>query len=88
MLAGLLGARLGRHVYATTWEKISDSPAPSPTDPDAPIASVALGAALEAASIAAGVAISKAITARAFRSLFGATPEKPKDAKPDPPQGS
>jgi Protein of unknown function (DUF4235) len=78
IVAGIIGARTGRKAFAALWGEISDSPKPAPTAPDVGLATVAVSAALEGATIAASAAIAHQLTVRVFHHLFGFWPVKQK----------
>jgi len=90
IVAGIVGTKLGKRVFKRLWTAIDGRPEPPPpTTGEAPIGKVAAGAALEAATIAAIAAIVDRLSARTFRHLFGAWPERPASvelaAADDPP---
>jgi hypothetical protein len=78
ILAGIAGARAGRKAFAAMWGEISDSPKPSPTARDVGLATVAVSAALEGATVAASAAVAHQLTVRLFHHLFGVWPVKEK----------
>ena len=81
IVAGLLGARLGRHAFQSVWGRVADSPElPSPRSGHHNLAQVAGAAALQAAMVSSAVAVSEQLSARVFHHLFGVWPEKSHDA--------
>ncbi|WP_249021401.1 DUF4235 domain-containing protein [Conexibacter sp. S30A1] len=73
--AGAIGSFAGRRAFRAVWERISGQAGPpSPSTPELPLARVALAAALEAATLAAGAAVARQLAARVFHRLFGAWP--------------
>ena len=78
IIAGLVGARAGRKAFRALWSEISDSPKPSPTARDVGLATVAVSAALEGATMAASAAVAHQLTVRLFHHLFGVWPVKDK----------
>src|SRR5487761_1244252 len=80
---GMLGARAGKRAFKAIWGRVSDEPKPpSPKEPEVGLGRVAASAALEAATLAAFVAVARQLTARAFHHLFGVWPVKPKRPAP------
>jgi hypothetical protein len=81
IIAGLIGARLGRNVFRSVWARIDSGAPPGPTTPDASVQKVVGAAALQAATMAGvGAAVDRA-SIRAFHYLTGIWPAK-KPAKP------
>jgi Protein of unknown function (DUF4235) len=78
IVAGIIGARAGRKAFTTLWSEISDSPKPAATAPDVGLATVAVSAALEGATMAASAAVAHQLTVRLFHHLFGFWPVKQK----------
>lgn len=78
ILAGIIGARVGRKAFTTVWGGILDEPKPSPTAPEAGLAQVAVSAALEGAAMSASAAVAHQLTVRLFHHLFGVWPVKQK----------
>lgn len=76
IVAGIIGSRAGKKAFTAVWGRVSDSPKPTPTQPDVTIAQVAFASALEAATVAAVGATVNTISARAFHYLFGFWPGK------------
>ena len=76
---GMLGARAGKRAFKAIWGRVSDEPKPpSPKEPEVGLGRVAASAALEAATLAAFVAVARQLSARAFHHLFGVWPVKTK----------
>jgi hypothetical protein len=74
MLAGVIGAKLGRRTFHSIWGAVDENEPPKPTTADAPLSKVLAAATLEAATMAAIGAIVDRAVARAFHHLFGAWP--------------
>jgi hypothetical protein len=75
IVSGLVGARIGRKLFETVWDGVSDSPKPSAGDPDAGLLALTAASALEAATLAASAALFNQLGARLFHHLFGAWPK-------------
>jgi hypothetical protein len=75
---GMLGARVGKKLFNTLWGRVSDEPKPSAKEPDLSLGRVAAAAALEGATLAAATAVARQLSVRAFHSVFGVWPVKPK----------
>ena len=81
VLAGYLAHRAGNQAFGAIWSKVSDSDRPPSTNAARrPLAAVAGGAALQAAVLAACVAVSDQLAARLFFKLFGSWPGSPSKA--------
>jgi hypothetical protein len=78
IVAGLLGARVGKKAFKAIWGSVSDEPKPSPKAPHESLGRIALSAALEGATLSATVAVARQLSVRAFHHLFGVWPVKPK----------
>jgi predicted DNA-binding transcriptional regulator YafY len=76
IVAGVIGARLGRSAFKTLWAKIDATDPPDPTTADASLPKVVAAAALEAATMAAIAAAVDRASARAFHYLTGIWPSK------------
>lgn len=77
----IVSHRVGKDAFAGIWLRFSDlEKPPSPTAGHRKLTHVAGAAALEAATLAAVTAVGQQLTARLFHHLFGAWPERPKDA--------
>jgi len=76
IVAGVIGARLGRQVFQGLWGSIDTLTPPEPTAGDAPLGKVVAAAALEAATMAAIGAVVDRMAARSFHYLFGFWPGK------------
>jgi hypothetical protein len=83
IVAGILGARIGRNVFKSLWAKIDDSEPPAPTAGNASTGKVVGAAALEAATLAAAGALAARASAKSFHHLFGVWPDKPKPSPED-----
>jgi Protein of unknown function (DUF4235) len=78
IVAGIVATRLGKRAFQRLWQAIDGSPRPpAATSGEAPLGKVAAAAALEGATMAAVAAAVDRLSARAFRHVFGAWPEKP-----------
>lgn len=75
--AGIIGARAGKQAFTTIWSRVSETPKPSPGEPDAGFAQVVVSAAIEGATLAAVGAAVNLLAARAFHHFIGAWPDKP-----------
>jgi hypothetical protein len=76
--AGVLGARAGKQAFTAIWSRVSETPKPSPGEPDAGFAQVVVSAAIEGATLAAIGAAVNLLAARVFHHFIGAWPDKPK----------
>jgi hypothetical protein len=81
IVAGLIGAKLGRRAFNNLWANIDPEPTPEATAGDAPLVKVVAAAALEAATMAAIAATVDRAAARSFHYLFGAWPGKSRQQK-------
>jgi hypothetical protein len=80
----IISQHIGRDAFRGVWSRFSDlENPPAPTAGRRPLTHVAVTAALEAATLAAFTAVGQQLTARLFHHLFGAWPEKPREA-PEP----
>jgi predicted DNA-binding transcriptional regulator YafY len=79
ILAGVIGARLGRRTFKSLWAKIDASDPPDPTTAEASLPKVVGAAALEAATMAGIAAAVDRGSARAFHYLTGIWPGKHKE---------
>lgn len=75
IVAALVGARIGREAFESTWSKLSSSPKPRPGAPENRLDQAIAAAALEAAMIATAATVAHHLAARAFHHLFGVWPE-------------
>jgi Protein of unknown function (DUF4235) len=80
LIAGIIGARLGRAVFKQLWAQVDDGDPPSLKTPDASLGKVVGAQALEAATLAGvGAAVDRA-SRRSFQYLVGIWPgDKPTD---------
>jgi hypothetical protein len=85
ILAGVIGARLGRSVFKSLWAKLDTSEPPAATAADASFPKVVGAAALEAATMAGVAAAVDRASARAFHYLTGIWPGKKASSKPEEP---
>ena len=77
VIAGVIGAKLGRKVFDGLWAKVDDAAPPSPIKADVDWRKAVGGAALEAAAYAGTKAAVNRMTAKSFHHLLGIWPEKP-----------
>jgi hypothetical protein len=77
IVAGIVGARLGRKLFERLWSKVDEEAPPSPTQGDADWRKAVGGAALEAAAFAGTKAAVNRMSAKSFHHLTGLWPEKP-----------
>jgi hypothetical protein len=78
IVAGIVGARLGRSLFESLWSKVDETERPpSPRQGDADWRKAVAGAALEAAAYAGTKAAADRATAKWFHHLTGLWPEKP-----------
>jgi Protein of unknown function (DUF4235) len=83
IIAGLIGARLGRSVFKSLWLRLDASgEVPTATTPEASTTKVVGAAALEAATMAGVAAAVDRASVRTFHYLTGIWPEKKKPAPP------
>jgi len=73
---GIIGSVIGRRAFRAIWERVSDEPKPSATEPDVSLGRVAASAALEGATLAAAGAVAGQLSVRAFHYMFGVWPVK------------
>lgn len=79
IIAGVIGAAIGRKVFKTVWAQIDEEEAPKATTPDVPVGKVVGARALEAATMAAvGAAVDRA-TLNSFEYLTGVWAGKDKE---------
>lgn len=84
LIAGLIGAKLGRSIFQNLWAKLDGAEAPSGTSEDASLGKVVSAKALEAATLAATAAAADRAGRRSFQYLFGVWPGgKQKDEDQD-----
>jgi hypothetical protein len=74
IVAGVIGAKLGRDAFRAMWARIDDAQPPDPTAEDATLTKVVGAAVLEAATMAAIAAVVDRGSARAFHYLTGIWP--------------
>ncbi len=81
----LVSHRVGKDAFRGVWSRFSElEKPPAPTAGHMKLSHVAGTAALEAATLAAFTAVGQQLTARLFHHLFGAWPERPKEAPAHP----
>jgi predicted DNA-binding transcriptional regulator YafY len=81
IIAGVVGARLGKRAFRGVWSRIDDREPPDATAAEASLPKVVGAAALEAATMAAIAAAVDRASARTFHYLTGIWPEKKKEKK-------
>jgi Protein of unknown function (DUF4235) len=74
IIAGLIGARIARSIFASMWSRIDHEEPPKPTTEEASLPKVVGAAALEAATMAGVGALIDRAGARAFHHLTGIWP--------------
>jgi hypothetical protein len=80
LIAGIIGARLGRSVFKNLWAKLDGGEPPSEKAEDVSVGKVVGAKALEAATLAGTAAAVDRASRRSFQWLFGVFPgEKQKD---------
>ena len=78
IVAGIIGARLGRKLFERLWAKVDErSPPPSPIQGETDWRKAVGGAALEAAAYAGTKATVNYLSAKSFHHLTGLWPVKP-----------
>jgi hypothetical protein len=85
IISKIIAAKAGQKAFTTLWNKVSESPKPSPKEPEAGLGRVAASSALEGATLAATAAIVTQLSVRLFHRLFGVWPEKPRAQSAEPP---
>ncbi len=78
IISRIIAAKAGQKAFATLWDRFSQSPKPSPKEPEAGLGRVAASSALEGATLAATAAVVTQLSVRLFHRLFGVWPEKPR----------
>ena len=76
LIAGVLGAALGRRAFKAIWSNVSTEPKPEPDEPHASLPQVVTAAAVEGATLAAAGAAARLLAARVFHYLLGVWPRK------------
>jgi hypothetical protein len=74
IIAGVLGARLGKKAFQSLWAKIDDSEPPAPNTEQASLGKVVAARSLEAATMAGIAAVVDRASARSFHHLTGIWP--------------
>jgi uncharacterized protein DUF4235 len=74
LIAGIIGARLGRSVFRSLWTKIDGGEPPKETAEDVSLGRVVGAKALEAATLAGAAAVVDRASRRSFQWLFGVFP--------------
>lgn len=82
--AGILGRRAGKQAFTAIWSRVSETPKPSPGEPNARFTQVVMSAAIEGATLAAVGAAVNLAAARVFHHLIGAWPNKAPKSPPEP----
>ncbi len=83
ILAGVIGARLGRNTFKSVWARIDPGDPPDPESAEASMPKVVAAAALEAATMAGIAAAVDRASARTFHYLTGIWPGKKRDEQPE-----
>jgi Protein of unknown function (DUF4235) len=83
IVAGVIGARLGRSAFKAVWGRFDDADPPDPTIEEASLPKVVAAAALEAATMAAIAAAVDRGSARAFHHLTGIWPGQKHEELPE-----
>ena len=76
LIAGIVGARLGRSEFDVLWAKLDGDEPPSETTEDVRLGKVVGAKALEAATVAGTAAAVDRASRRSFEYLFGVFPGK------------
>jgi hypothetical protein len=76
LIAGIVGAKLGKSVFNSVWSKIDEAEPPPPSEAEASLPKVVGAAALEAATMAGVAAAVDRLSLRAFHYLTGIWPAK------------
>ena len=76
IIAGVVGAKLGRNAFKTVWTRIDGADPPDPTTAEASLPKVVGAAALEAATMAGIAAAVDRASLRTFHYLTGIWPGK------------
>lgn len=76
IVAGILGAMVGKRAFSAIWSSVSTEPKPQPGEPNASVSRVVTAAAVEGATMAAAGAAAHLLAARIFHYLVGAWPQK------------
>jgi Protein of unknown function (DUF4235) len=80
LIAGIIGAKLGRSIFKNLWAKLDGDEPPKETSEDVSVSKVVGAKALEAATLAGTAAAVDRASRRSFEYLFGVFPgEKKKD---------
>jgi hypothetical protein len=78
LIAGIIGARLGRSVFRALWSKLDGDEPPKETAEDVSLGRVVGAKALEAATLAGTAAAVDRASRRSFQWLFGVFPGEKK----------
>lgn len=84
IIAGVIGAKLGRNTFKALWARIDAADPPDPTTAGASLPKVVTAAALEAATMAGIAAAVDRMSARFFHHLTGIWPGKKTEQLPPP----
>src|SRR5437764_2652888 len=80
VVAGIVGAKLGKRLFRALWAKLDSGEPPAPTRREASTGKVVAAAALEAAAHSGAKAATTRATARSFHYLTGFWPgDKPEE---------
>jgi hypothetical protein len=74
VIAGVIGAKIGRSVFKAMWARLDTAEPPEPTHREASTGKVVAAAALEAAALSAAKAVTTRASARSFHYLTGFWP--------------
>jgi xanthosine utilization system XapX-like protein len=74
VIAGVIGAKIGRRVFQAVWAKLDSDEPPKPTRREASTGKIVAAAALEAAAHSGAKAATTRATARSFHHLTGFWP--------------
>jgi hypothetical protein len=84
IIAGMIGAAIGRQVFKAVWSRIDAEEPPKATTPEVPLGKVVGARALEAATMAGvGAAVDRA-SLNSFRYLTGVWAGKSKEEEKQP----
>jgi hypothetical protein len=81
LIAGIIGARLGRSIFKNLWAKLDSDEPPKETSEEVSLGKVVGAKALEAATLAGTAAAVDRASRRSFEWLFGVFPGDKKKEK-------
>jgi hypothetical protein len=81
LIAGIIGARLGRSIFKGLWAKLDGAEPPSEKAEDVSLGKVVGAKALEAATLAGTAAAVDRASRRSFQWLFGVFPGEKQKAE-------